>query len=84
MWYDREHRHINLGLLTPETVHTGKVDEVLAIRAQALKDAYCRYPERFSKRGPKLLIPQDKGGIKIPVTRQSMFVVGQKSFLNFL
>jgi putative transposase len=75
-WYNREHRHINLGLLTPETVHTGKVDEALATRTQALKDAYSRHPERFSKRGPKLLIPQDKVGINIPVTRQSMFVLG--------
>jgi putative transposase len=75
-WYNREHRHINLGLLTPETVHTGKVNEVLATRTQALKDAYSRHPERFSKRGPKLLIPQDKVGINIPVTRQSMFVLG--------
>jgi hypothetical protein len=46
------------------------------IYIQALKDAYNRHPERFSKRGPKLLIPQDKVGINIPVTRQSMFVLG--------
>lgn len=75
-WYNREHRHINLGLLTPEMVHTGRVDEVLATRTEALKDAYSRHPERFSKRGPKLLIPQERVGINIPVTRQSMFVLG--------
>jgi putative transposase len=75
-WYNTQHRHINLGLLTPEMVHTGKVDEVLATRKLALKDAYNRHPERFSKRGPKLLIPQERVGINIPVTRQSMFVLG--------
>jgi len=75
-WYNTEHRHINLGLLTPEMVHEGKVDEVLATRTRALKDAYSKHPERFSKRGPKLLIPQERVGINIPVTRQSMFVLG--------
>jgi putative transposase len=75
-WYNSEHRHINLGLLTPEMVHTGKVEEVLATRTEALKNAYSRHPERFSKRGPKLLIPQERVGINIPVTRQSMFVLG--------
>jgi len=75
-WYNTEHRHINLGLLTPEMVHEGKVDEVLATRTKALIDAYSKHPERFSKRGPKLLIPQERVGINIPVTRQSMFVIG--------
>lgn len=75
-WYNREHRHINLGLMTPQMVHEGKIDEVIAVRSQALKEAYERHPERFSKRGPKLLIPQETVGINIPVTRQSMFVLG--------
>jgi putative transposase len=75
-WYNTEHRHINLGLLTPEVVHMGKVDEVLATRAQALEVAYYRHPERFSNRGPKLLIPQDRVGINIPVTKQSIYVLG--------
>ncbi len=75
-WYNREHRHINLGLMTPQMVHEGKIDEVIATRSQALKEAFERHPERFSKRGPKLLIPQEKVGINIPVTRQSMFVLG--------
>jgi hypothetical protein len=57
-------------------VHTGRVDEVLATCAEALKDAYSRHPKRISKRGPKLLIPQERVGINIPVTRQSMFVLG--------
>lgn len=75
-WYNREHRHINLGLLTPEMVHTGKVDDVIATRSEALENAYNRHPERFSKRGPKLLIPQNRVGINIPVTKQSIYVLG--------
>jgi|APGre2960657505_1045072.scaffolds.fasta_scaffold64031_1 putative transposase len=74
-WYNGEHRHINLGLMTPETVHLGKVEEVLAARSQALRLAYSRHPERFSKRGPKVLIPQERVGINIPVTRQSKYVL---------
>ena len=75
-WYNREHRHINLGLMTPEMVHQGRVEEVIATRSRALKDAYNRHPERFSKLGPKLLIPQEQVGINIPVTRQSKYVLG--------
>jgi len=62
--------------LTPEIAHTGKVDEVLAIRTEALKEAYSWHPERFSKRCPKLLIPQERVGINIPVTGQSKYVLG--------
>jgi hypothetical protein len=37
---------------------------------------YARHPERFSKRGPKILIPQEKIGINISVARQTMFMLG--------
>jgi hypothetical protein len=70
-WYNREHRHINLGLMTPEMVHEGKVYEVIAVRSQALKEAYGRHPERFSKRGPKLLIPQEQVRVAAAQLRKS-------------
>jgi putative transposase len=74
-WYNGEHRHINLGLMTPQMVHEGKVDRVIATRSQALKEAFERHPERFSKRGPKVLIPQKLVGINIKVSRQSKFIL---------
>lgn len=73
-WYNKEHRHINLGLMTPEMVHQGKVDDVVEKRSMVLREAYRRHPGRFSKQGPRLVVPQKEVGINIPVKRQSISV----------
>jgi hypothetical protein len=54
-WYNREHHHGGLALLTPEVVHYGRTAEVLQRRRQALEEAYRRNPERFVRARP---IPQ--------------------------
>jgi putative transposase len=46
-WYNHEHHHSGLGLLTPATVHRGRTDEVLAQRRAVLHAAYAAHPERF-------------------------------------
>jgi putative transposase len=74
-WYNHEHRHINLGLLTPAMVHEGKAEEVIQGRSEVLKQAYELHPERFPRTGPKLPIPQQEVGINVPVTRQSISVL---------
>lgn len=74
-WYNDEHRHINLGLLTPRVVHTGQVERVLQTRSEALCKAYEEHPERFSRKGPKLMIPQQEVGINIRVRRNSRYVL---------
>jgi putative transposase len=51
-WYNTEHRHLGLGLLTPETVHYGRDQEVIASRLQVLREAYAKHPERFVHRPP--------------------------------
>ena len=51
-WYNREHRHAGLGLLTPETVHTGRETSVYAGRQQTLALAYAAHPERFVQQPP--------------------------------
>jgi putative transposase len=48
-WYNHEHYHTGLGLLTPAVVHYGRVDEVLAVRDEALVQAYTAHPERFAR-----------------------------------
>ena len=55
-WYNREHRHTGIALLTPEQVHYGLADEVQNTRTQVLQSAYKRYPNRFKGKIPK--IPQ--------------------------
>ena len=52
-WYNAEHRHSGIGLLTPEVVHYGRSEQVLATRQEALLAAYAAHPERFVKRAPR-------------------------------
>jgi putative transposase len=51
-WYNTEHRHSGIGLLTPATVHAGRAAEVSAARAITLGEAYAVHPERFVRRPP--------------------------------
>lgn len=51
-WYNNEHRHSNLGLMTPATVHYGRASELTSQRQVVLQTAYEKYPERFVKGMP--------------------------------
>ena len=51
-WYNQEHRHTGIGLLTPETVHYGKAPEVISERQNVLIAAYNAHPERFVRKAP--------------------------------
>jgi putative transposase len=46
-WYNTEHRHSSLGLLTPADVHHGLTEQRIAARATVLAAAYVAHPERF-------------------------------------
>jgi putative transposase len=52
-WYNTEHHHTALALLTPEVVHTRRASGVLHARQQVLLDAYKVHPERFVRRPPR-------------------------------
>ena len=51
-WYNNEHHHTALGLLTPAMVHGGQAPEILAHRQATLATAYARHPERFVQGAP--------------------------------
>jgi len=51
-WYNTEHRHEGLGLLTPEAVHYGAAEQVLQARREVLSGAYAAHPNRFKHRQP--------------------------------
>jgi len=53
-WYNHEHHHTGLGLLTPVVVHYGRAEVVLQRRQQTMQVAYAAHPERFVKGAPKL------------------------------
>ena len=52
-WYNYEHHHSALGLLTPADVHFGRAQSVLDQRQRVLQAAYLKNPERFVK-GPSI------------------------------
>ena len=52
-WYNTEHHHTALALLTPEVVHTRRASGVWHARQQVLLDAYKVHPERFVRRPPR-------------------------------
>lgn len=54
-WYNGEHRHWGLGLLTPDVVHHGRAPAVLAARERTLTAAYELHPERFVQHPPRPL-----------------------------
>lgn len=53
IWYNEEHHHTGLGLLTPATVHHGQAAEVLGARQEVLRGAYQAHPERFVRGEPR-------------------------------
>jgi putative transposase len=52
-WYNHEHYHWGIGLLTPAMVHYGQAEEALAARRQVLQAAYAAHPERFVRKPPE-------------------------------
>jgi putative transposase len=51
-WYNTEHRHSGIAMVTPENVHYNTHQEVLNARSLTLVKAYQHHPERFVKGVP--------------------------------
>ena len=54
-WYNQEHRHSGIAMLTPEIVHYGRAEAVIAARRLVLEEAYRKHPERFVRQPPEPL-----------------------------
>ena len=52
-WYNREHRHAGIAMLTPSDVHHGRAQRILEQRQRTLQDAWAHNPERFVHGPPK-------------------------------
>ena len=52
-WYNEEHHHSGLGLLTPAMVHYHQTARILEQRQAVLDVAYRVHPERFVRQAPK-------------------------------
>src|SRR5262249_58968203 len=66
-WYNEEHRHSVIGLLTPAVVHFGEAQAVFARRQALLYTAYQTHPDRFVRRPPKPLPLPSEAWINRPV-----------------
>jgi len=51
-WYNTEHRHSGIGMLTPEVVHYGLAKDVVESRRKVLHVAFEAHPERFVRGVP--------------------------------
>jgi putative transposase len=51
-WYNAEHHHLGIGLMTPNQVHFGRADQVYAQRLDTLQNAFDANPNRFVNMKP--------------------------------
>ena len=51
-WYNEQHHHTGLGLLTPADVHAGRGETVRQQRQVVLQQAFQAHPERFVRGAP--------------------------------
>ena len=70
-WYNDEHRHSGIGMLTPADVHHGRAKTVLDARQVVLADAYAAHPERFTRGVPAPASPPSAVWINPPVETQA-------------
>jgi putative transposase len=85
-WYNTEHHHSGLGLLTPADVHQGLAAQRVAARATVLATAYATHPERFSGGLPQPpACPQEvwinRPGM--PVTEEASSVIACDAAVSF-
>ena len=80
-WYNQEHHHGGLALLTPSVVHHGQASSVIAARNATLAVAFALHPERFAKGLPvhaplhALIHPVLNGCVRAISRRESRIVV---------
>lgn len=65
-WYNSEHKHSGLGLLTPESVHYGEDQKILRQRAAVLATAFKKHPQRFKGKIPQPLAVPNAAWINPP------------------
>jgi len=51
-WYNTQHYHSGIAMVTPEAMHYGRAEKVIEARAIILATAYEAHPERFVRKQP--------------------------------
>jgi putative transposase len=57
-WYNHQHRHSGIALMTPADVHFHRAQQILEKRAATLEAAYKAHPERFNRPPVPLPLPE--------------------------
>ena len=70
-WYNNEHHHSGIALMTPHMVHYGLAAKATVSRQVALDRAYENYPERFVNKAPKAPVLPEAVWINPPAPRQA-------------
>lgn len=65
-WYNGEHKHSSLGLLTPNAIHHGHAQALLDDRQETLSRAFNTHPERFAHGPPTPAQPPKQVWINQP------------------
>jgi putative transposase len=68
-WYNEEHYHSGIGMLTPASVHYGRAAQILDARRQVLAAAYAKHPERFVNKPPTPLALPEAVWINPPIAQ---------------
>jgi putative transposase len=65
-WYNTEHHHCGLGLMTPHQVHYGNTGAIRAARQAVLDKVHRRHPERFVRQLPTAPAPPEAVWVNPP------------------
>ena len=70
-WYNKDHHHAGIGLITPDQVHYGQTDAVHAARQDTLDRAFRENPQRFVNKPPSPPNKPTAAWINPPVPRRA-------------
>jgi putative transposase len=73
-YYNHEHRHSGIGLMTPYAVHHGLAPKITAARQETLLAAYARNPERFVRTPPRPPVLPEAAWINPPTKETTLHV----------
>jgi putative transposase len=70
-YYNHEHRHSGIGLMTPYAVHHGLAPQITEARRTTLLAAYALHPERFVRKPPQPPLVPDAVWINPPTEKST-------------
>jgi len=71
-YYNHDHRHSGIGMMTPYAVHHGLAPQIIAARQGTLLAAYARHPERFVRKVPQPPILPEAAWINPPPKKTTL------------